>query len=111
VITDLGPVLVGLRDADRPQQPLRKLALEPFPEGHREIFRRRDESFQPRNVGIQVSVVNVLDDLLVYDFLELLQVQDVAAGVVDLPGHHNVQCVIVAVLIDTFPERAPVLVL
>jgi len=51
----------------------------------------------------------MLDDLLVHDVRKPLQVQDVAAGVIDLPGHHGVQCVIVAVQIDAFPEEPPVL--
>ena len=56
-------------------------------------------------------MIDVLDDLLADDVRKLLQVQDIAAGVVDLSGHHDVEDVVVAVQIDAFPEQPPVLVI
>jgi hypothetical protein len=40
-----------------------------------------------------------------------LQVQDVAAGLIDLAGHHHLQDVIVPVQIRALPEQPPVLLI
>src|SRR3981081_4376924 len=110
VITNLGPVLVGLPQADRPQQALRKVRADPLPEGQGQVLGGRDTSLQPRHIGIQVAVVDVLDDPPADDIRKLLQVHDVAGRLLDLAGHHNLEDVVVPVQIRALPEDTLILV-
>src|SRR5436190_12085737 len=108
LVTDLGPVLVGLPDPDRPQQPVRKLRLEPLPDGLGQVFGGRHAPLEPRDVGVQVAVIHVADDLRVDDVRQRFQVQDVATGLIDLAGHYYLKDIVVPVQVRTLPEQAPV---
>src|SRR6516162_4041533 len=96
-VTDLSPVLLGLPDPDRPQQPVGKLRPQPLPERLGQVFGRRDAPLEPRDVGVQVAVIHVLDDLPVDDVRQRSQVQDIPAGRIDLAGHDDFQDVVVPV--------------
>src|SRR5690348_848676 len=111
LLTDLSPVLVRLPDPDRPQQPVGKLRLEPLPDGLGQVLRGRDEPLQPRDVGVQVAVIHVPDDLPADDVRQQLQVQDVAAGLVDLAGYDHLQDIVVAMQVRAFSEQPPVLLI
>jgi hypothetical protein len=56
-------------------------------------------------------MVDVLDDLAGDDVRELLQVQDVPRGLIDLAGHHDLEHVIVAVQIRALPEYPLILII
>src|SRR2546423_12022450 len=62
-IAALGPVLLGLVNSHSLQRPRRKMRPQARPESQREVFRGRDLSVQPDNVGVEVAVVDVLNDL------------------------------------------------
>src|SRR6516162_5935917 len=108
---DFGPVLVGLPDPDRPQQPVGKLRPKPLPEGLGQVLRSRDAPLEPWHVGVQVAVIHVADDLPGDDVRQQLQVQDIASGPVDLAGHDHLQDVVVSVQVRALPEQAPVLLI
>src|SRR5215470_3042563 len=108
---DFGPVLVGLPDPDRPQQPVGKLRPKPLPAGLGQVLRSRDAPLEPRHVGVQVAVIHIADDLPADDVRQQLQVQDIASGPVDLAGYDHLQDVVVPVQVRALPEQAPVLLI
>src|SRR5262249_2648155 len=97
LVTDLCPVLIGLPDPSRPQPPAGKLRPQPLPERLGQVFGGRDAPLEPRDVGIQVAVIHVVDDLPADDVRQKFQVQDVAAGLVDLAGYDHLQDIVVPV--------------
>src|SRR6516162_387780 len=108
-VTDFSPVLIGLPEADRSQQPVGKLRPEPLPECLGQVFCGRDAPLQPWNVGVQVAVIHVADDLRADDVGQRFQVKDVTSGLMDLAGHNYLKDVVVPVQIRALPEQAPVL--
>src|SRR6516225_3878231 len=111
LVTDFSPVLVGLPDPDRAQQPIGKLWPQPLPACLGQVFASWDEPLEPRDVGVQVAVIHVADDLRADDVRQRFQVQDIAGGRIDLAGHDNLQHIVVTVQVHTLPEQAPVLVI
>src|SRR5512142_2985131 len=74
LVTDLSPVLVGLPDTDRAQQPVGKLRPQPLPEGLGQVFCGRAAPLEPRDVGVQVAVIHVVDHLPADDVRQRFQV-------------------------------------
>src|SRR5215469_1964314 len=97
LVTDLGPVLIGLPDPDRPQHPAGEFRLQPVPERLSKVLSRRDASLKPGDIRIQVAVIHVPNDLPADDVCQCLQVEDVTAGRIDLAGHHHLHGIVVTV--------------
>src|SRR5690348_11405748 len=102
--TDFSPVLIGLPDADRPQQPVGKLRPQPLPECLGQVFCGRDAPLEPWDVGVQVAVIHVADDLCADDVRQRFQVQDVTTGLIDLAGDYHLKDIVVPVQIRRSEE-------
>src|ERR1700737_2901441 len=80
VHTALGPALLRFVHPDAPEGTLRQMRLQPMPERNREIFRGRNPVAQPGNVGIQVAMIDLLDDLAGHQIGKLFQVHKNTGG-------------------------------
>src|SRR2546423_9501505 len=74
VIAALGPVLLGFVDSHPAERSLGKVRLQPRPEGERQGFRRRNPAAQPVHVRVQVSVIDMLDNLRGHQVRQPLQI-------------------------------------
>src|SRR2546429_5980893 len=109
--TALRPVFLGFIDAHPLQRALEEMGMQALPERQRQVFRRRDPVAEPRDIGIQVSMIDVLDDLVNHQVLQALQVHQIASGGADRSPDDHLENVIVAVQVHALAIKTHVLAL
>jgi hypothetical protein len=112
----LAAVVLDIVVDSLPQHETRQLRgtehwLEHTPEGDDNILRRRNNSAQEIDFEIQIAVIDFVDDVLLDDFLDTSEVNDVARALVYRAADGDVEDVVmtVPIWIVALAEDAPVL--
>src|SRR6202035_1656630 len=111
VHTALGPALLRFVYPDGAEGTPRQMRSQPIPKRNREIFRGRNPVAQPGDVGIEVAMIDLLDDLAGHQIGQLFQVHHVSSRRIDLTRNDDFDHIVVTMQVHALPVQSTVFII